>query len=119
MQAWPSIRRSGLGHRCPIQQPAGYYADGGLAGLALGSGAASLLTPRRPREDGKGATGCAMTEYRKLQGRQYAQLPQRLTAENRFWRTFKTVALEQQIGPVTCIMVNVSCVWTGSVPIAK
>ena len=44
-----------------------------------------------------------MTEYRKLQGRQYAQLPQRLTAENRFWRTFKTVALEQQIGPVTCI----------------
>lgn len=41
--------------------------------------------------------------YRKIQGRQYAQLPQRLTSENRFWRTFKTVALEQQIGPVTCI----------------
>ena len=44
-----------------------------------------------------------MTDYRKVAGRQYAQLPQRLTAENRFWRTFKTAALEQQIGAVTCV----------------
>ena len=44
-----------------------------------------------------------MGEYRKVQPRQYAQLPQRVTGENRFWRTFKTVSLEQQAGAVTCV----------------
>jgi U3 small nucleolar RNA-associated protein 15 len=50
----------------------------------------------------RGMTSAA-PQYRKIAGRQYAQLPQRLTAENRLWRSFKTVALEQQVGAVTCI----------------
>ena len=41
--------------------------------------------------------------FQKIGVKQYAKLPQRITAENRYWRTFKTVALEQQISSVTCV----------------
>lgn len=68
------------------------------------------MIPRRPPPAGASrrireafAGAALMGEYRKVQPRQYAQLPQRVTGENRFWRTFKTVSLEQQLGAVTCV----------------
>jgi len=44
--------------------------------------------------------------YRKLAPKQFPRLPARLTAENRYWRRFKTTLLEQQIGAVTCVAFN-------------
>eukprot|EP01052_Picozoa_sp_SAG31_P010495 SAG31_NODE_576_length_13956_cov_10.311828_5_plen_92_part_00 len=41
--------------------------------------------------------------FRKVTIKKHAKLPQRITAENRYWRTFKTVALEQQISAVTSV----------------
>jgi len=45
----------------------------------------------------------AQTQYRSLKPRENPQLPRRVSAENRYWKRFRTTLLEPQLGAVSAV----------------